>query len=461
MVDVFAEVSEVRDKMQAAVYSVQSLLGSTLDSMQSLMSKLDAQVSALDEKQTRMREMQSTMTLNTEKTSPRIKLNLRGKIFETYRETLLHIEDTYFHAILSSGVWQPDAEGAYFIDQPPEGFDRIIEYLRSGVLSLEGLNKYEAKCVKRNMDYFRIPTQVKAWDYSSHIEVNKTDFEVVTILELSDGRICIGGGGGSLKIWSEDPGKCLSLLGSATDTDCLVELLDGRLCSSSNEDMVLGLGRSLVLRIWNVTTGACELTLKGQTRTVTTMCRLTDGRVCIGGGSHDASITIWNIASGLCEYTMRGNNNGICCLLQLCDGRLCSCGGDGTIKLWNMSARKCVLTMIGHKKAVHQVIQLLDGRLCSCSADKTIKLWDSESGVCQKSFIAGSGVLPSMVLVSDNRVCISFFDHPEFAMKIWNLETEECEFTLLGHTGYVQSIIRLRDGRICSGSADKTIRIWY
>jgi BTB/POZ domain len=84
-------------------------------------------------------------------------MNLRGKKFAAYKDTLIRVPNTYFFGMLSSSTFLPDFEGEYFIDRYHEGFDRIIEYLKTGVLFLEGLNGYEVDCVFDNLDYFNIP----------------------------------------------------------------------------------------------------------------------------------------------------------------------------------------------------------------------------------------------------------------------------------------------------------------
>jgi hypothetical protein len=89
-----------------------------------------------------------------------ITLNLRGKVFKTYKETLLKKEGTFFYNMLSSGEWLPDEKGEYFIDRGPEGFERILEYLNSGELNYKGLNEYENKILQANLDYFQFPITI-------------------------------------------------------------------------------------------------------------------------------------------------------------------------------------------------------------------------------------------------------------------------------------------------------------
>jgi hypothetical protein len=61
-----------------------------------------------------------------------IQLELRGKIFTVDRNILMNVCGTYFYGMVSSGAWQPNHNGIYVIDQPSEGFLRILDCLSTG-----------------------------------------------------------------------------------------------------------------------------------------------------------------------------------------------------------------------------------------------------------------------------------------------------------------------------------------
>lgn len=95
-----------------------------------------------------------------------VRLKVGGDVFDVEKSVLLSVRDTYFYAMLSSGSWQPDADGAYSIDRPAVGFDRILEYLSSGILTLAGLTHLEEECVYDNLNYFLIPPPWHSIDVS-------------------------------------------------------------------------------------------------------------------------------------------------------------------------------------------------------------------------------------------------------------------------------------------------------
>jgi hypothetical protein len=112
----------------------------------------------VEEKEAKWEQLRLKLQQNAAKAKKKIKLDVGGKLFATSKENLLRFEGSYFHAMLASGQWEPDAEdGAYFIDMDPEGFDRILSYLRTGELSFECLNSHEIKQLRKSMDYLQIP----------------------------------------------------------------------------------------------------------------------------------------------------------------------------------------------------------------------------------------------------------------------------------------------------------------
>eukprot|EP00741_Cyanophora_paradoxa_P002414 tig00000076_g2339.t1 len=66
-----------------------------------------------------------------------VKLNLRGRIFVTTRDTLLAGGSTFFSGLLSgrfrSPVW---IDGAIFIDRDPENFERLLNFLTTKYLEV-------------------------------------------------------------------------------------------------------------------------------------------------------------------------------------------------------------------------------------------------------------------------------------------------------------------------------------
>ena len=66
--------------------------------------------------------------------------------------------------------------------------------------------------------------------------------------------------------------------------------------------------------------------------TVRCLAQLSDGRVV--SGSADNTLKVWNITTGVCELTLTGHIDDVHCLAQLSDGRVVSGSDDSTLKVW-------------------------------------------------------------------------------------------------------------------------------
>ncbi|KAF0694012.1 Aste57867_15071 [Aphanomyces stellatus] len=87
-----------------------------------------------------------------------ISLDVGGMMYKTAKSTLLAVDDSYFHALLGChDRWTPDSpQNAFFLDLHGHTFDRVLGFLRTGKLSLAGLNEWEQGHVWASMDYLKL-----------------------------------------------------------------------------------------------------------------------------------------------------------------------------------------------------------------------------------------------------------------------------------------------------------------
>ena len=114
--------------------------------------------------------MQDLMSKHSAMAKSKIKLDVGGQSFTASKETFLKLEGSFFFAMLSSGRWEPDEDGAYFIDRSPKYFPYVIDYLRTGSLDMPtGLSTGELQCVKTEFDFYQIDfprPSTPEWDTS-------------------------------------------------------------------------------------------------------------------------------------------------------------------------------------------------------------------------------------------------------------------------------------------------------
>jgi WD40 repeat protein len=220
-----------------------------------------------------------------------LKLNLRGKVFDTTKDVLEKGDSTFFLVLLASSFFELDANKEFFIDRNSHGFDRILDYMSTGELSTEGLNRYDEDCLYDNLKYFKIPHILK-WDYSN-ISVIK-DLKLEVSLQLKDGRLC-GATAFKLVIFNMPRNRISMTFEGHTDyLYGVIQLEDGRLCSCS---------RDKTIKLWNIKSGRCGLTFYGHDSCVRVVLQLLDGRIC--SGSMDGTIRVWNRDSGECEQLLK------------------------------------------------------------------------------------------------------------------------------------------------------------
>lgn len=141
--------------------------------------KVEQRLKELEAKEARWQEAQKAVVARGTNAQDKIKLNVGGALFETSRSSLLRFQGTYFSALLGQGTWQPDATGrdspllvlyfpahligrflagSYFIDRDPTHFDRILDYMRTGKLAINGLSVADKKRLLDHLDYLQIPS---------------------------------------------------------------------------------------------------------------------------------------------------------------------------------------------------------------------------------------------------------------------------------------------------------------
>jgi WD40 repeat protein len=416
---IMREITDTKEKVEKTIKYWQSVLDE-LDRRAMEYSKIYESMKEAEEEENRIRD---SVDIN-------IGLNLRGKVFDTTKDILVK-DSTYFSLLFSSSSFELDAFGELFIDRNSHRFDRILEYMMTGVLSTEELNSYDKDCLYGNLIYFMIPHEPRL-NYSRSSPI--VNLKLAVFLQLKDGRLCGRNTLNSIVVCNMDTNILETTLeGHNSFVFIVIQLEDGRICSCS---------RDKTIKVWSVWSGQCELTMIGHTSYVYCVIQLVDGRLC--SGSEDISVKIWNKDSGVCELTIT-TDSYITCIVQLRDGRLCSGDGSGKMKIWNITTGVCELTLDGHTKVICAIIAIDELRVFSCSSDKSIKIWNVSTGVCERGLEGHTSPVYDMVLLLDGRLCSVSGGG---SAKIWNKETNS-----------LFRIVQLHDGRLLASSSSYVVYI--
>ena len=233
-----------------------------------------------------------------------------------------------------------------------------------------------------------------------------------------------------------------------------------------------------------------ELILRGHSLAVSCVVQLLDDRLCTG--SQDGLIKIWDHEKdwtvGQCDKTLRGHSKGVNIVMQMRDPtRLCSGSNDHSLRIWDLNSYQCLYSLCEHSAGVLNVIELSNGKLCSTSADHSLVMWSKRNNAgngseqqAGSSSAAASIRRPSDLFAAQRNTrttrshALSQSKEPAAAVDTSVLSSSEAaagqgedekfvfENALItrGHKGPVTGVVELPDGYLCSSSVDKTLKLW-
>ena len=183
-----------------------------------------------------------------------------------------------------------------------------------------------AKCDEHMFASGANDTDIRIWDYSAHQQskvLSDHSKEVLTLIQLKDGRLCSGSADLSIKIWDWKEGKCdATLIGHLRWVKCILELSKGIIISGSDDKTI---------RVWDIDKKECLAKLIDHKKSVRSLCKLSNEY--IASASFDGTIKIWDLNKKECIQTLTEHSSKVICLLNY-SGILISASGDKTIKLW-------------------------------------------------------------------------------------------------------------------------------
>ncbi len=175
-----------------------------------------------------------------------------------------------------------------------------------------------------------------------------------------------------LKYGLVETSECIHVLNGHTySVACVKQTKNRNYVSSDNKG---------VIKIWDMRTNKCILTLKAHIGRCRRVIELKNG-VIASIGFLDGTIKIWEtsylgMGNIKCIVRLNGHSNGVNSLIQLRNGNLVSASQDNTIKIWDIETYKCVQTLTEHTKTIFDLKELKNGNIISGSGDNTIKIWE-------------------------------------------------------------------------------------
>ncbi|KAJ8257158.1 hypothetical protein COCON_G00193100 [Conger conger] len=235
---------------------------------------------------------------------------------------------------------------------------------------------------------------IKLWDFQG-FECIRTmhghDHNVSSVAIMPNGdHIVSASRDKTIKMWEVATGYCVKTFAGHREWVRMVRPnQDGSLLASSSNDQTV--------RVWAVASKECKAELREHEHVVEcvawapdsanqTILESTGSEVKKSGkpgpfllsGSRDKTIKMWDVSTGMCLMTLVGHDNWVRGVLVHPGGRLVvSCADDKTLRIWDYKNKRCMKTLCAHE---HFVTSLDFHRsapyVVTGSVDQTVKVWE-------------------------------------------------------------------------------------
>jgi len=130
------------------------------------------------------------------------------------------------------------------------------------------------------------------------------------------------------------------------------------------------------VRVWNLETGDCDVTLTGH-KTAVTALRFHSGGLLLASGSQDTNIVVWDVVGEAGLYKLSGHRDQVTDVAFLEKAnKLVSCSKDSYVKVWDMETRHCCQTVVGYKGEIWSLdVDPSQQRLAVGSNDSEVRVY--------------------------------------------------------------------------------------
>ncbi|KAL3161937.1 hypothetical protein ABBQ38_009019 [Trebouxia sp. C0009 RCD-2024] len=178
-------------------------------------------------------------------------------------------------------------------------------------------------------------------------------------------------------LWNVKQGTLVkTLVTPATSGKAPAEVTQIAVGRSDSHQIAVGHADGTV-RLWNLQSGTCDVTLSGHKGAVTALKYNLQGGM-LASGAQDTDIIVWDVAAEAGLYRLRGHQDQVTDLAFLQQGnKLISCSKDSHIRVWDLSTQHCSQTLVGYRGEVWALaLDPSQRRLVTGSADVDLQVYE-------------------------------------------------------------------------------------
>jgi WD40 repeat protein len=259
---------------------------------------------------------------------------------------------------------------------------------------------------------------IKIWDIESKecLKTIKSNEETIDILKVTpDGKyiVAVSVHNNIIKIWDFKNGELLNKINVSTYSIDITPDSKHIITGSSSKD----------IKIWDLKSGECLKTLKGHSKTISSVLISSSGKYLI---STDISnmIKIWSAENTTCLRTIKVYDEDITSIIiSKDDNKILAVCNNHIIKIWDLKSGKFLkrIDKINPKNLMR--VSSDWKKIITINSENTIELWDLESGKFLKNIDNANSRKSKITIIPDMEKVIINRDN---TIEIWDLENINC-----------------------------------
>ncbi|KAF3705704.1 Clustered mitochondria protein -like protein [Channa argus] len=293
-----------------------------------------------------------------------------------------------FHPVFSVMVTASEDATIKVWDYEAGDFERTLKGHTDSVqdISFDQTGKLLASC--------SADMSIKLWDFQA-FECIRTmhghDHNVSSVAIMPNGdHIVSASRDKTIKMWEVATGYCVKTFTGHREWVRMVRPnQDGSLIASCSNDQTV--------RVWVVASKECKAELREHEHVVECIAWAPDSAhptileatgleskksgksgPFLLSGSRDKTIKMWDVSTGICLMTLVGHDNWVRGVLFHPGGRfIVSCADDKTIRIWDYKNKRCMKTLCAHEHFVTSLdFHKTAPYVVTGSVDQTVKVWE-------------------------------------------------------------------------------------